>query len=441
GKLVPAPLPEQRQPDGREGARPGDPAARADEGAGARHVRRVRAVAGELEREVALDAGGKISGRAVVQRPAPVVALVPADVLGHSAPPFLVAGAEEVSEHQVLGVHGGVGFELRPPVAVRVLLAREPALRAFDHQIQRRCAFPELASDHETALCGRCSNQRTAFASASRTGVCRKPSSRTERTQEANMISRAVRTPSNGMRGGRLSTFPETNASACASPSATRCGIRIRGALRPAMAASSSRNSRMVRFACPRMYRSPRCPRSKASRWPSATSSTSTTFMPVSTYAGIRPTRKSRMTAPVGVGLTSPFPTGKVGLTMTASRPRPASSRTIASASHLLFLYGPGGGPSGIDRSSGSEPLRMPPTVAMLEVYTSRAPDLRTASTTLCVPPTLTAITSAAGEVKEYSAPAWKTASHPRAAEATASASRRSPREISTSPDSARLGT
>src|SRR3954447_15634559 len=51
------------------------------------------------------------------------------------------------------------------------------------------------------------------------------------------------------------------------------------------------------------------------------------TFIPVSTYAGILPSRKSRITAPVGGGFTSPQPMGKVGLTITTSTPRRAASR------------------------------------------------------------------------------------------------------------------
>ena len=89
-QIVPAPLAEERQPDAGEGPRARDPAALADEGARARHVGRGHGIAGQLEREVAFDAGGEIAGSAVVHRPAAVVALVIADVPGHrraSAPP------------------------------------------------------------------------------------------------------------------------------------------------------------------------------------------------------------------------------------------------------------------------------------------------------------------------------------------------------------------
>src|SRR5216684_2451776 len=371
GQIVPAPLTEEGEPDAREGPGRGDAAAPADEVPRPGQLRRVRGVARELEREVTLDAGREIARRSVVHRPAAVRTLVVADVLRHAAPALLVAGAEEPGQEQVLGVHRGVRFQLRPPEPLRELLAGEPRLRAFDDEIQGRVPNRALAADHEAPRCprrARSSNQRTAFASASRTGVCRKPSSRRAREQFANITSRAVRTPSRGMRGGRPRIRPSTKASAWARPSASKCGSRIRGALRPATSASSSSSSRIIKFAWPRMYRSPGWPRSKASRWPWATSSTSTTFMPVSTYAGIRPSRKSRISPPVGVGLTSPTPTGNVGFTITASSPPAASSRTSASASHLLFLYGPGGGPVGVESSSGRTPSRIPPIVAMLDV-------------------------------------------------------------------------
>src|SRR5439155_838299 len=215
--------------------RPGDSSALADESARLGQVRRIGRVPGELEREIAFDAGGKIAWRAVIHRPAAVVALVVADVLRDSAPMLFAPRPEEVREKQVLGVHRGVRFQLRPPVALGVLFALEPPLRALDDEVDPRALDPGLAPDHETP-------------------------------------------------------------------------------------------------------RRARWPRSRARSSPSATSSTSITFMPVSTYAGRRPSRKSRITAPVGVGLTSPTPTGNVGFTMTASSPRRASSRTMASASRLLSL-------------------------------------------------------------------------------------------------------
>src|SRR5205814_867073 len=120
-------------------------------------------------------------------------------VLAHAAPALLVASAEEVRQEHVLRGHGGVRLQLRPPVPVRELLAVEPAPGPVDHQIDRR--FPErlLAADHETPRCPRrpcSSNQRTALASASRTGVWRNPNARTARAELANITSRAVRTPS-----------------------------------------------------------------------------------------------------------------------------------------------------------------------------------------------------------------------------------------------------
>src|SRR5262249_6274061 len=331
-------LAEEREPDAGEGPRPRNAATLENERPRASQTRSIGRIAGELEREVALDAGGEIAWRAVVPGPGSVLALVLADVLPVAAPKLVLAGSEELSEEQVLRIHGGVGLQLGPPEPVTELLAREPPVRTLDGQVQG-CPFDRaFAGDHRTprtCLRGCSSNHRTALASASRTGVCRRPSSRTARWQFANMTSRAVRTPSNGIRGGWPRIRRATKASACASPRARASGIRNRGGLRPEIVANSSINSRIVRFALPRMYRSPRCPRSKASNSPSATSATS---IPVATWGGRRPSRKSRMTAPVGVGFTSPSPTGNVGFTITTSRPSRASSRIRASASHLLFL-------------------------------------------------------------------------------------------------------
>ncbi len=137
GQLVPGELSEERQPDAGEGPRPAEAAAREDERARPRHVRRVGAIARQLEGEIALDAGGEIARRAGVEGPAPVVALVAAHVLRDAAPDGLVAGAEKMRQHQIFRAHGGVGLQLRPPVAVGVLLAKEPALRALDGEVER----------------------------------------------------------------------------------------------------------------------------------------------------------------------------------------------------------------------------------------------------------------------------------------------------------------
>src|SRR5207245_1461011 len=127
---------------------------------------------------------GNVARGAVVHRPAAVVALVVADVLRDAAPDLLVPGAEKVREEQVLGIHRGVRFQLPPPVPFRVLLALEPPLRALDDKIESRALDPGPGPDHDAPRRRsrlRSSNQRTAFASASRMGVCRKPSSRTAR--------------------------------------------------------------------------------------------------------------------------------------------------------------------------------------------------------------------------------------------------------------------
>src|SRR5207253_4522376 len=129
---------EVREPDAGEGPRARDAAALADELARPGQVSRLGGVPGELEREVAFDAGGKVAGRAVIHRPAAVVALVVADVLRDAAPVLLVSRPEKMREEQVLGVHRGVRFQLRPPVPLGVLFALEPPLGALDDEVDPR---------------------------------------------------------------------------------------------------------------------------------------------------------------------------------------------------------------------------------------------------------------------------------------------------------------
>src|SRR5205085_3577090 len=133
----------------------------------------------------------------------------------------------KMGEEQVLRIHGRVRLQLRPEIAVVELLPEEPRLRALDDQVEPGRFEVALAADHEMLLLTAPSwNQRTAFSSASRTGVWRRPNSRTARRQSANITSRAVRTPSRGTRGARCKRRWETNASAWAIPSASAWGRR-----------------------------------------------------------------------------------------------------------------------------------------------------------------------------------------------------------------------
>ena len=128
----------------------------------------------------------------------------------------------------------------------------------------------------------------------------------------------AVRTPSSGTR-----TRPATSVAACARPSATairqpharHLASRDRGQRLEQLAHHEVRDAEDVALAASgradTRASGPRRRRRRRRR-----------SCPVSTYAGIRPARKSRISAPVGVGLTSPQPIGNVGLTITASRPR-----------------------------------------------------------------------------------------------------------------------
>ena len=120
-QVVPRPQAGKRQPDPGEHAGRLDPALVTDPGAGLFHVRRVRLVAGQPQRQVSLDGGGQVARPAVEVGPGAVVPLLGPDPARCRRDHGLVVQAEELAQQQVLGVHGHVGLELALPPSVGVL--------------------------------------------------------------------------------------------------------------------------------------------------------------------------------------------------------------------------------------------------------------------------------------------------------------------------------
>src|ERR1700758_1449383 len=148
-------------------------------------------------------------------------------------------------------------------------------------------------------------NHSIADRKASYTGTPLNPSPRSAFAEDANIFFLPIRTASTVALGSRPRIRPVTVSSKNANVIATPCGTFIVGEGSPVIADILSRICFSVRFSPPRMYRSPGFPFSSASQCVFATSSTSTRFSPVSTYAGNFLFRKSTTMRPVGVGFTS----------------------------------------------------------------------------------------------------------------------------------------
>jgi hypothetical protein len=105
--------------------------------AGAAHVRGFRIVARQLEGVVGLDRGAQVEVAGVEQRPAAVIGLAVAQVVGdlrlHVLGELAVHGAQEVLQHDVFRGDRRVGLELENPVAV-VPLAPFERLAAVQNQ-------------------------------------------------------------------------------------------------------------------------------------------------------------------------------------------------------------------------------------------------------------------------------------------------------------------
>ena len=131
----PGHLAEERQRDPREHVAPRSAAGGQHGLPRARHVRRLRVVADQLERVIGLDGAAHVEPAAVKERPAAVVALPRPDV---GAEPRLGLGidfVEEVVEEDVLGRNGRVGLQLEHPVAVVALEAAQACRRVLDDMV------------------------------------------------------------------------------------------------------------------------------------------------------------------------------------------------------------------------------------------------------------------------------------------------------------------
>ena len=124
-QVVPRPQAGQGQPDPGEHAARLDAALLDDPVAGQLHVRRVRLVAGQPQRQVRLHRGGQVGRAAVEVGPGAVVPLLGPDPAARRRDHGIVVQAEELAQQQVLGVHGHVGLEFALPPPLGVLQAEQ----------------------------------------------------------------------------------------------------------------------------------------------------------------------------------------------------------------------------------------------------------------------------------------------------------------------------
>lgn len=137
-EVVPAPPAEQGEPD------PGEDPARRDATlvarplGGQRHMGLVRGVPGQPQRDIRLDRGRDVTGPAVEGGPGAVLALLGADPPGRGRGDLLVLDTEELPQHQILGVHGHIRFEVAFPPSVRVLPCQKVVCGALHGTLRRR---------------------------------------------------------------------------------------------------------------------------------------------------------------------------------------------------------------------------------------------------------------------------------------------------------------
>ena len=138
GDGAPGHLAEQRQLDAAEHVDPFGAAGGQDRRPGARHVRRVRAVAQAFQGEIRLHAGRQVEGAAVEQRPAAMRALDAAQVHADACLKRRIDPVQVMLEQDVLGRNRRVGFQLEAPMAVGVLPPLQRARRPLDAVLQGR---------------------------------------------------------------------------------------------------------------------------------------------------------------------------------------------------------------------------------------------------------------------------------------------------------------
>ena len=145
GHAAPRDLREQCQRNPGEHIDPGGAALPQDCRARPRHVRRVRAVAGQLQRVVGLDRATQIEVAAMIERPAAVLGLSGAQVAAELCLERGVDLVQEVHHHDVLGRDRAVRLELEQPVSLFILPRNQRIAGIRDRAIQRRIRYaPQL---------------------------------------------------------------------------------------------------------------------------------------------------------------------------------------------------------------------------------------------------------------------------------------------------------
>ena len=126
-------LTEQRQPDLGEHAGRFHPTPGNDEVSRLSETRRAGLLSAELQRKVGFNSGAEIAVITVVEPPATLFSLLIEQIAHH--PPFAlpVHASQEVEKHQVFGGNGHVGFQLQPPVSLRVLGFQKEPGRLLHH--------------------------------------------------------------------------------------------------------------------------------------------------------------------------------------------------------------------------------------------------------------------------------------------------------------------
>ena len=122
GHAAPWDLFEQRQRNLGEDVGVDGPAASQNGCAGPRHVRRIRGIAGQLERIVDFYGSAQVQLTARVQGPAVVLTLIRTKINRDLAFQLRVHFVHEVHHENVLGGYAAVRLELVAPVALRELL-------------------------------------------------------------------------------------------------------------------------------------------------------------------------------------------------------------------------------------------------------------------------------------------------------------------------------
>ena len=116
----------------------GGPAARTNRLARPYHVRRIDGIADHLQRKVGLDAGAHLERPVLHQRPAAMVALRAAQIVGDLGFEYAIDRLGEiVAQQHIFRRNRAVGFEFEHKVPVGLPIAEQPLRRREDRFLQR----------------------------------------------------------------------------------------------------------------------------------------------------------------------------------------------------------------------------------------------------------------------------------------------------------------